>query len=365
MQVDAESLNMAIANGMKLVGEKDTSFHLYTTTRKGNIYLNILFLNNLISYAFRTQVSEELSEISLNPVILQKVIANKSGNLTLTPTSSHLKIKSKSSSAEIPLTGITIPNAAKSEIFQKTGENPVDISSLATLPASIKKILSSVKDNVTKEELAVRAKWNSDSIQLLISDNVHGILVDYKDKSTYKEANLMLPIKVFLAITSIANSKSTIFLQDSIITAISTHEYIRARLKETANSNITIDMMKGLFKGKKKTAIELSGKDVMMAISSCSSLSTNYPINLSSKKDGILKVSMKSDYGSVTESVQVVGNSKFPSIDINLNNLKDIISCMLGKFEMSSTDNLLLIEGKSDTLRVRGASALHAAEDDD
>lgn len=360
MQLLAEKLHEAITTGIKLAGGNDTDCFLYT--KKGKLY--VVFTSPLVTYAKRisAEMKKDFPETCIDANILAAIIGNKKGNMSLDLNDGKIIVKTKTSKASLDTITKIAPADVLGKIFSKRPEGSMDVSELSTLPTAIKKVFASVRDNVSNEELSVRAKWEKSKLKILVADGYHGVLLT-SDVKTPGSAEIILPLTMFLRAISIQEAQT--FIEETSFTTVSKSEYLTGRLKATSNSFITVENMENLFVEKSKFKFDVSKDVLSAAFASCKSLSDTHPI-IFKPSDSSLTVTMRTESSQVSETVSAHNMKGKPyPVAVNVKNFSDLMACMGTGIIFSCKSSTLYLESTlADHATVQAGCVLHMAGED-
>jgi hypothetical protein len=355
--VDIQKLNHALLAGKRIISsakEKQTSLMVV----ENNLILKFVSNNFVYAHKIELQSGDKLDEFFYDHEILARITNNKTGSVTLQEKNQKLKISSKSVQAELNANELkSTLNVEFSELWKKEGSK-IDISPITKNSTSLKKILQSIKDHVTKSELVARASWKKSDLSVMLADSFHGIIMKSKLEEPAKTGSeISLPVSAFIMVIEISPA---LYINETFCVSMSKTEYLKSTLIETSNSQITFDMFENLVNLPKHTSCVVSNNALGNALKSVSSIAeesvaATLETDLTKK---VVSLTAKSTAGSVKEKFTVSDiKGKDFSVSLNQNNLQDILSCVGSSYELSrtKTSDILVLESVQMGVKISGA----------
>lgn len=356
--VSSKRLFEALNSGRRATAQvKSSTPQVYMFTPKENLLI-VAFVSDTIVYAEKIKVEGKLRKIVLNPEVLLKILSKRDEDLRVKTDGSSLQLTSRKLEGSVALLDDDDTDFdLKSVIFKKPNADIVDISPLVNAPESIKKVFRSIKDNITDSILSTTAKWSKNTLQVLISDAFHGIVLTAALEGKVNKSELTLPVDAFLVALDIKDGQ--VYLTDSKCTVMSNTQYLTVVLKESNNSNITFDMVSGLLDAKTKNTMLVDNSVLMDCIASCSSVADKSSSIVIESKKKILKVTMSGPGGKISEkmNLQEFSNDIKP-IRLNVENLRDVLHCLGTHIEVRQTGRALLVDWAREDISIQGMCAL-------
>lgn len=361
MKIKFEHLKNALVSGLRLTGGNETSTFLYS--KKAKLY--VVFESPLVTYAQRLPMDgDDIPEVCVDAQLLANILGAKTGDvsMTITPNGQIALSNGKAFKANVETIAKNASPETLARVFGKRpADTSLDVSELSSLPAAVKKVFMSVKDNVMNEELSVRLLWTGSQLKILLADSYHGVLLTSEVKKEAK-AEIILPLSAFLKAISIADAQT--YIEETSFTTSSKTEYLSGSLKATSNAYITFDMMEGLFSEKSLNKADVSKDEFLAAFQSCRALSDAYPLLIKGDEKSVT-LTMKTETGSVSETVKVHNaKGKALNLAVHVKNLHDVLSCMGTGIILSAKPSVVYLKSAiGEKTLTQGVCVLHSAGD--
>lgn len=362
--LDSKQLHKALTTGVRMMpGGQPASAYISSDSKT----VLLKFISATVTYACKLPVADgstgTIKEFSLvDPSLMASIIASKEGKVQLEVKREQLNVTAKGTHAKfMPVDYPKSLVVEDSSLWKKSGIK-VDITPLHESSLSLKKLLSSIRDHVGRQELLARASWKGKSLKLLLADSLHGILIESKLNTKFDKQEIALPVSVFLSVTDIATE---IYVSDEECVACSKTEYLRTSLIDGASSQITFDMYETQIQRQTGFSAVVSGGFIQNAVKSIGTISDDssaitFQTKLEKKK---ATMSVDSAAGSLTETLpladlETTKGDKDLQLLLSQTSLTDVLACLPESFRISVTKekDLLLVEGGSkDSILIRGA----------
>lgn len=352
--VEADVFLTAVKIGLAKV--KDAACSI--SARKGKLVL--LFAGSSVRYERNIACEGKLDKVAFNAALLHRMASGFKGPITLDMEGNDLTVKhGKRSTLKIPSEGSDYDYGDASD--DDVAEAPaVEEGMFAgwlkkhplTNAASLRKALSSIKDNITpKTELVVDIEWGekSDILKVKIVDQFHGILAYVKLKQTFKKkVSIRLPISSFLLLLDMDGE---LYVDGGKVIIRNDEHSLSCRFIAGSAFGSIADMVSLI--NQAEPQITVPSKEFLNVIKRAVTISEQDDY-LSLSADGKqLLVESKTTKASISEAIAAKG--KLGNVALSPKNLQDIAMCLTGDVSLTDIGETIIFKSAKDDIVINGA----------
>ena len=269
---------------------------------------------------------EGFSDKAVDSVLLQKLLTSYKGEMTISLSNTHLSFKSKGT--------VTLPFADFNSDF-----NPYEVKDVNNNntykgviknhplyhTSTLKKSLQAIKDNISKEELMVEAKWGgkSKTLDVMVIDQFHGVLcrIDIEDMGKSKEYDIKLPLSAFLLLI---DSRGDITIEGSRL-EVRGEDFEMSFSFILGTTFASIDDMIALVNVKPTAKVD--GLSALTAAKKATAISEDDDSLIIYTKKNVLYLKCETEKATIKEAIACTGNLP-ESLKLTPKNFLDLLSSM-------------------------------------
>lgn len=296
------------------------------------------------------------SEKTVDSALLQKLLASYKGTLTISLSSTHMHFKTRGT-VSLPFSDFGQQDNAYEvkDLNDNGGYKGVIKNHPLYHTSNLKRSLQAIKDNVSKEELMVEAKWGGESttLDVMVIDQFHGVLcrIDISEMGKSKEYDIRLPLSAFLLLL---DTKGDITIENQRL-EVRGEDFEMSFTFVAVASPATIEDMIGLVSA--KSQVKVDGLAILTAAKKATAISEpDDALFLYTKSDNLF---LKCETSAATIKEKLPCSGKLPSkIKLTPKNFLDVLASMgASDVEMAVTEGNLVMRTRSKAA-IYGAMAL-------